>query len=304
MFAQQYVQNQTRENVQLLFKKGNELQQTDKCYQQLSVTISALLNSGGGTIVYGIEAKKHKAAQFSWVNNEAFSRDWLNEAVKGCVEPQLADATIEYDEVEDVPSQLVVRISVPSSTAVPHRAIDKQYYRRNALNNLPMEEYEIRALYQRSTVSELEFYAIMNTGAVPQLDGGRFSIINFYPQFLVKNISAAIEHFYKIEFHIPTPLHNPNYSVLQQHFSHFEDGNTVFSVSNKNPLFQNEIATVLDANICVDAHSAELFETGLIQLKLFYSTGVKIKHFKIRETFLYKGQMISVQDFAPLKELW
>lgn len=298
MMPDLYIQNQTKETNRLIFRKGTELQQNDKCFMQLSVAISSLLNSGGGTIVYGIESKRHKASTMAWVNLSAFAASWLEEVVKSCVEPNILDATINYKYNQQNSSQAVVSINIPSSTQIPHRAADKQYYRRSALANVPMEEYEIRALYQRSTVSELDFYALLNTGAVPQIEGGRFTVVNFYPQFLVQNISAAIEHSYKIELHIPTGLHNPNYSVLQQHFSHFDQGYTVFSVANKSPLFQSELATVLEANICVDAYTIEKFEIEHIILKLYYSNGMKIKQFRINESFLYKGEKLTANDFV------
>ena len=153
-------------------------------------------------------------------------------------------------------------------------------------------------MYHRSKKPELDFYAILNTNGVPSLEGGKYLRVNFYPRFLVKNIGSAIEDNFKVELYIPSGIYNPNFTVLQKYFVRLEDQYSVFSHSNESPLFQHELATVFEANLVVDKQSFHIFSSNEIIIKLFNSTGVKTKYFKIIDTFLYRNEQLVFDDFT------
>ena len=166
-----------------------------------------------------------------------------------------------------------------------------------------MQEHEIRELYQRSKKSEIDIYAILNTNGIPTLDAGNFEKVNFYPRFLIKNVSSVIEHHYKMELYIPSGLYNPNFSVLQQHFVRLEDHFSVFSIANNSPLFQHELATVMDANIIIDADNFSLFSQSDIIIKLFYTNGIKTKYYRMLDVFLYQNKQLKQEDFIDVLRL-
>ena len=81
------------------------------------------------------------------------------------------------------------------------------------------------------------------------------------------------------------------------YFSRHEGNYGIFSIPNKTPLFQEELATILEAKLQLTRDNFEIFEKESIKLKLFYSNGIKTHEFRLKETFRYKNREISYSDF-------
>ncbi|MFO7868175.1 MAG: ATP-binding protein [Bacteroidales bacterium] len=261
-----------------------------------SQLISAMANANGGVIFIGIHATRKIPRSLQALTDETVL-EWLETVCATHIYPHISNVVIQKIEVSE-DGRFCVGISVPDSHKAPHMAEDKRFYKRVGIKTESMEEYEIRDLYTKSKRSEIEVYAILNTGGIPHMENGKFARINFYPKFLVKNVSSAVEKFYKVEIAIPSHIHNPNFDALQDYFSRFEDGYTVFSIPQKNPLFQHEIATVAEAHFVVDARSYEAFAYGELLVTVFYSNGIETRNFSLKETFLYKKVKIEKEDFT------
>lgn len=288
-----------KEDTQTAFKPLSLLDQnSQKKSEYLSLLVSSMANANGGIIVFGIDTKRQKASGFTFSKPATFTLDWLKYFLQSAIQP-----TIENLEIKEIPIngnifQSVITIKVPNSSNAPHMAIDRRYYKRVHGKEVLLEEYEIRQIYHLSKRPELDIYAILNTNGIPNIEMGKYVRVNFYPRFLIKNISSIIEHHYKLELYIPSGIYNPNYTNLQQHFARLEEQYTVFSIPNTSPLFQHELATVIDANIVVDRESFHIFEKNEIILKLYYSSGIKTKHFRLLETFLYRHEVLRETDFV------
>jgi hypothetical protein len=126
---------------------------------------------------------------------------------------------------------------------------------------------------------------------------GKYSEINFYPKFLIRNISSAIEHTYKFELYIPSALHDPSFSPLQYNFSKHDGIYSVFGISNKSPLFQEELATIIEAKLTVNRDNFHVYENENIIIKLYYSSGIRKHEYRIRDTFRFRQIELKKDNF-------
>jgi hypothetical protein len=149
------IENRAPEGLKLEFKACDALRPTNKSWRpELIKDVSALANSAGGTIVYGIKEDK--------VTHEAESLDEGFDVAECKIErfQQIIDDNIErsiegirYNAVRldtTRPGKVLLVISVPQSNRSPHMA-NHYYYKRLELECKAMEEYEVRERYGRVT---------------------------------------------------------------------------------------------------------------------------------------------------------
>ena len=261
-----------------------------------STLIASMANSNGGTIFIGIHASRKTPRTIEPIpNDDAIS--WLRMVCKTEIAPEIPDCIIEKIVVNEQ-GGYIIGIQVPNSHKAPHISGDKRFYRRSDTKTLLLEEYEIRDLYTKGKRPEIEFFSVTNNGGIPIMAGGKFQKINFYPRFLIKNIGNGVERFYKIELSVPSAINNPNFNTMSENFSRFEDGNTIYSFTGKNLLFQGEIASVVEPNFVVDELSYKAFDDGEITIRIFFSSGVQTKSFHCKELLLYRNKQIEFKDFS------
>jgi len=302
---QKMIDLKVKEDLHIAFKSWKEFDlNSPKKLEQLSILVSSFANTIGGYIFFGIESQRKKASGFlpAFISNENIEK--LTYYLQSSICPSIENTQIKQIYIDGDSTKSVLLIKVPNSDLAPHIAEDNRFYKRADLKETLLQEFEIRDLYQRSKKAEIDIYAILNTNGIPILESGKYQKVNFYPRFLIKNISSVIEHHYKMELYIPSGIYNPNFSVLQQHFSRLEDHYSVFSISNTNPLFQHELATVIDANLIIDNDNFKLFAESEIIIKLYYSNGIKTKYFKLIDTFLYQNKQLQINDFSDQLSLF
>lgn len=273
----------------------------DKTAQFFSSLISGMANSNGGTIFVGVKSLRKSPKNLEPLSNSD-TVSWLRMVCKTMIFPEIPDCLVEQIPV-DANGKFIIGIQIPNSQMAPHMCVDKRFYRRSDTKTSLMEEYEIRDLYTKGKRPEIELYTVTNTNGIPILSGGKFQKINFYPRFLVKNTGGCVERFYKVELSVPSAINNPTFNNIQDYFSRFEDGASIYSFTGKNVLFQGEIASVVEPNFVVEEKTYNAFETGEIILKFFYSTGVETKTFHCKELLLYRNKKIEHDDFAEIHQI-
>lgn len=294
--AEFIVQNKLPESHKVAFKRPREYGLPGKPnYEKLVKSVAAMANADGGILIIGIKSARGKANQFEPITPAMFQTDNLQFQLETLIAPKIEGLIVEQAECQ---GGAVVMIKVPNDGNAPFMAADKRFYKRVEIKEILLEEYEIRRMYRLNKHAEIELFGVMNTQGVPLLEGGKYVKVNFYPKFLVKNISEVIERDYKVELYIPSALHNPNFSVLQNYFNRLEDQYNVFQAVGKDPLFQDELSAVMEANIFVNADNYEIFAEDEIIIKLFYSQGVKVKCFKIIDLFLYQNRRLQQSEFV------
>lgn len=296
------INNNISESLNLVFKDGNEISVTDeKKIIKLIISLTALANTKGGILIYGINAKRKKANQLSLINDKTINEESLFYLVNNNIFRNIKNINIQ--QIEFNQNQSVVIFIIPESIDVPHMASDGCYYKRQQFKDVLMEEHEVRMYYNKSSITEIEFLGIVNTAGVPTLSDGKFSFLNFYPKFMIRNTGNTIEHFYKIELFIPSSLHDSMFQPLQNYFNRLSEIYSVFSIPNRVPLFQQEIATVVEAKLTVNAENFNEFINRELIVKIYYTNGVKEHLINLSQTFFYNNKKIDFNDFLALNQL-
>jgi predicted HTH transcriptional regulator len=128
------------------------LQHNDRSTNELCKDVSAFANSAGGVIIYGIKEDSindHLPVEIEPIDRRVISKEWVEQIIQSQIQPRLDNVVITPIEVDGEINKVVFVIEVPQSTTA-HQANDKKYYKRFNFNNVPMHDYEIRDILNRS----------------------------------------------------------------------------------------------------------------------------------------------------------
>jgi len=148
----QLIQDNVEENLQLEYKGARSLgRQNDKTFE-ITKDVSAMANSIGGTLVYGVSEyteseKSHLPEKLDPINRAQFSREWLEQIIN-TIQPRIEGVRIHTIEDKTRKRYGFYVIEVPQSTTA-HQARDFRYYKRFNFSVVPMEDYEIRDIMNR-----------------------------------------------------------------------------------------------------------------------------------------------------------
>lgn len=155
---QALVNQKASESLELDFKECRALDVStakarDKSKFDLSKDVSAFANSAGGTLVYGIieHKKTHTAAKLDHGYDPAvISKEWIDQVINSNIRPRMSGIRINSVELmSSNPGRAAYVVYTPQSSTA-HQAVDKRYYKRFNFESVPMEDYEIRDVMQRS----------------------------------------------------------------------------------------------------------------------------------------------------------
>lgn len=312
-YVQSLIDNKVEEGTTLEFKSaGSFTPSPDKTIEQIKKEIgkdvSALANSAGGLLIYGLkEDKHHQAKEITWIDSKKHKKDWLQSVIESNTSKSVTSLVIHQIQNPECSTEQIYIVEILPSPQAPHMTKDGQYYRRNSQGNVRMEQYEVEAMYHRSHRTELQIVdlPVIHLGEPPFKSrvGPPPSIIHTF-NFYIQNIGNAIEHHYKLEIHIDEGVIQRNSTVhcdnLNYRKQRIAEGRAVYSVDGKNTLFQDDICKIATVVIEFDKNRFHYYITGSILLRLFYSNGVKEKKFDLRNLILYKQKEISIEMLEPL----
>lgn len=159
---QSYIDNGVQEDLHLDYKAADALAKTDGKKREIHKDVSAMANSAGGTIIYGISEfnepeRKHLPECFDPVDQTVFTKESLEQIING-IQPRIQNIVITPVPIEPDSNNVIFVVEVPRSNTV-HQASDKRYYKRFNFSSVPMEDYEIRDVMNRNShaLIDLEF---------------------------------------------------------------------------------------------------------------------------------------------------
>ena len=281
-------------SINIEFIDSSKISDSKSFEQKITRLVSSMANTIGGIVVLGIKAKRKRAFELENIGDD-FSLEWLKFILEKNILPAINNLKIIEFKDEN---HRIITIKIPRSQKAPHMADDNKYYSRNIINTVLLQEHEIRNLYTKNSKPELEFIGVTNTNGTPTNKLGQIDFITFFPKFLIKNSGEQVEDIYKIEIALPASLHDLNYTAMQNYFTRYDDDMIIFSFTGKNPLFQNEIYTIAEAKLIVNAENFEDFENGIVEIKLFYSKGVKTTQLNLQSTLIYNKQQLQIEQFV------
>lgn len=155
------ITSKEQESLQLEYKDSAALDRKDnKKKAELSKDVSAMANSAGGTIVYGIpeDADHLPTALDGHCDPNEIPKEWLEQIINSTIQRRIDDIRINQVRLNKThPGKVAYVIQIPQSRRAPHQAPDKKFYRRFNFQAVPMEEYEIRDVARRNEAPALEF---------------------------------------------------------------------------------------------------------------------------------------------------
>ena len=265
------ITNEVEENIHLDYKAAGALDKKDeKKRNEITKDVSAFANSDGGIIIYGISEEDHKPKEISPIDGRIYTKEWLENVIQ-LIQPRIDGLKIYPIRIGDLEKSIYVA-KIPKSGNAPHMARDKRYYKRFNFKSEPMEDYEVKDLYNRIFIPKIK------------IDGCSFVRINkseskYEYQLTAKIINVGKQpcDSYKLNFYI----NNFRFCDIEQKPENSKFSYTVINrnrlklgVSSKEAIYPNEELDLGHISVFVKKKNDSLFWRGLvIDMVLFYSGG-------------------------------
>lgn len=210
---QRLIDNEVEESTILEYKSSFAVQ-NPKWREELAKDISAMANSNGGTIVFGIKQKdigngNAIAHRLTPIPSSEMTKDKLSQLLSSNIQPIIKNLEITYISESQEGGYFIVEIP-QSNTAHQNRLTHIYYKRRNATVEA-MEDYEIRDIMNRNKtpIINLEFQLIKTTVNVIEKN------YNFFPtRGIQENKSQRID--YRLKYR---PFNNGQ--ILAKYINYF-----------------------------------------------------------------------------------
>lgn len=295
-----WINNKTKSTTKLLFldstiyQPGNDLK--EKLFLQY---LDAMANQGGGTILIGIKTYKQRAKEIQknqLSNNDVFA---IKTLIETRISPLINNFSVYTINID--PDKIVLVITIIASN-MPYMIDNEGFYGWNGLKPRRLVEYEIRHLYLHHHKPQIEYVGVINTQGVGLLENGMAHTIQFYPKFLIRNAGNIPEKEFKVEFWFPSSLVDTTFSPIQDYFQRIEGPYSVYSISSRTIIFQDEIYTIAEAKLMVTKENINDFLTLDFQVHIYYSYGKRSHSFKLSETFNYQKKQLSLNSLKSIYE--
>ena len=147
---QRLIAEQEKESLTLDYKRSDALGKTDVQKNELAKDVSALANSDGGVLIYGIAEESHLPVGIDdGMDPSVVTRESIEDTIHGRVRPRIDGLVIKAIELSKPVMRVAYVISVPQSLRAPHMAADHRYYKRFNFKSEPVEDYEVRDMMRR-----------------------------------------------------------------------------------------------------------------------------------------------------------
>jgi Putative DNA-binding domain len=148
----QYIIDAIEESLTIEYKAAASLGKTDSLKKEMTKDVSAMSNSSGGIILYGISEfnqpeKKHLPEKIDPVDRLSYSREWLEQVINN-IRPRIEGLVIHSVQLSSDQTHVVHVVEIPQSVTA-HQATDHRYYKRYNFLSISMEDYEIRDVMNR-----------------------------------------------------------------------------------------------------------------------------------------------------------
>ena len=191
------INDKSEESFELEYKGAGGVGKDDKGKLDITKAVSAMANSAGGTVIYGIKCfdkksgKEHCPDKIDPIRRSDFSKETLQQIISN-IQPRIDGTIITPVEVDS--EYVLYVVDVPKGKTA-HQATDKKYYKRYNSISDAMNDYEIRDVMNRSATPDVnvEFYC----SKFQKKHAPYFLII-----YITNNGNIAVNKF-KLRFHFP-----------------------------------------------------------------------------------------------------
>lgn len=148
--VEEYITQGIEESLTLDYKAAGSLAKTDGKRTEITKDVSAMANSAGGIIIYGMTedaTNRHLPGAIDPVDRNQISKEWLEQIISN-IRPKIGGLVIYPVPISTAPNHVVYVVDIPQGYTA-HQATDKRYYKRFNFQSEPMEDYEIRDVMNR-----------------------------------------------------------------------------------------------------------------------------------------------------------
>lgn len=153
-----FISSGIEESLTLEYKSAEALDRSEYKKKEITKDVSAMANSAGGVIVYGISEfseldKRHLPERITPVNRNEFPREWVEQIINA-IRPRIDGIVIHSVNLSSSATDVAYVIEIPQSNTA-HQASDHRYYKRFNFQSVPMEDYEVRDVIFREQTPDI-----------------------------------------------------------------------------------------------------------------------------------------------------
>lgn len=283
------ISSQAEESLNLEFKSSGSLnfsdpQRGEEYKTELSRDISAMANSEGGIIIYGIRERNHVAHSKTPIDGTLITKERIEQVIQNRIKRKIPDLDIiPIRENKNLRKSYYI-IKIPESVDSPHMAYDGAYYKRNNFNRIQYMEYEIRREYLRKHKVVLDSEPPVVNDMMSQFHKkGNDEVGHFVLWFHISNTGKALETNYKTELLIPKSIYfsGISQSKISAFRTHTFKGTIRFAIPANQTIFPGERLQIVSCPI----HLRENDHEKSILIKIYHSNGIETESYSLREIF-------------------
>jgi hypothetical protein len=155
---QNFITSEIEESLMLEYKAAEALDRNETKKKEITKDVSAMANSAGGMIVYGISEfseleKRHLPEKITPVDRRKYPREWVEQIIQA-IRPRIDGIVIHSVNLSSGENDTAYVIEIPQSNTA-HQASDHRYYKRFNFQAVPMEDYEVRDVIFREQTPDI-----------------------------------------------------------------------------------------------------------------------------------------------------
>jgi len=237
---QGYIDNLTEESLTLEYKGSEALGKTDAKKKEITKDVSAMANSNGGVILYGVKEydeqdKRHLPQKIDAINRNEFSKEWIEQVINN-IRPRIDGIVIHPVTIDSNQDEVVYAIEIQQSTTA-HQATDHRYYKRFNFESVSMDDYEIRDVMNRLITPdasvEFKYRTLSKTSDLHE----------YALEVFVRNQGSLVINNFKLEFIFPNLIASMRHNIDGQPNAHFgtnKNGDYIISYRSMHVLFPKD----------------------------------------------------------------
>lgn len=295
---QQYIDDEIEESLMLDYKAADSLDKADKKKTEITKDVSAMANSAGGLIIYGISeykdpSKEHLPEALSPINRRNFPKEWLEQIINN-IRPHIDDLAIHPIDLNSGPDDVAYVVEIPQSSTA-HQATDKRYYKRFNFLSQAMEDYEIRDIFNRQQTP--------NASVEFGFDKPNLNIHSYLLKVYVKNLGTSVISNFQLVFTFPRVVgYESSYISRRENIDLIAKGDFIITYRSKSVLFPDEGREIGNEMLLI-------YKMDFTKYNQVTSTELKPNYSEIRKdtTFvewtLYADNMTPKKGSVPFSQL-
>ena len=208
---QNFITSEIEESLTLEYKSAEALDRMDAKRKEITKDVSAMANSAGGILIYGIaesseENRRHLPERITPVDRRAFPREWVEQIIQA-IRPRIDGIVIHSVNLSSGENDTAYIVEIPQSNTA-HQASDHRYYKRFNFQAVPMEDYEIRDVMFREQTPNIALNFLIEIKSTT-IDIGRGSPI-VTPEYKLiveaRNNGSAFAQYVAVFLDVPIAI--------------------------------------------------------------------------------------------------